>query len=201
MARPGRPRAFDREQALRAAMELFWRHGYEGVSLKMLEARLGITATSLYAAFGSKEALFDEAIELYDPDGGTPTDHALSLPRVHDAVEALLRDNARAYVDPATPAGCMLVVSAMNLTAANDAIGERLAARRRRDAARIRARIDQGVHEGELPTDLDVDAVADYLVTVLHGLSIRARDGCTAPQAERLVDAALRGWRALAGDA
>lgn len=201
MSPRGRPRAFDRDAALRTAMELFWRHGYEGVSVKMLEERLGITATSLYAAFGSKDRLFDEAVELYDPDGGTPTDRALALDDVRQAVEALLRDNAESYVDPTTPAGCMLVLSAVNLSAGHDEIGEKLAARRRRDSEKVRARLERARAEGGLPQELDAAKAGAYLVTVLHGLSIQARDGCTRDEAMAIVDAALHGWEALVADA
>lgn len=201
MERRGRPRAFDRAAALRSAMELFWRHGYEGVSIKMLEDRLGIAATSLYAAFGSKEALFDEAVEMYDPDGATPTDRALRQPRIRDAVEALLGDNAEAYVDPTTPAGCMLVTAAVNLASGHDHVGEKLAARRRRDSEKIRGRIEQAVRDGELPRRLDPARASAYLVTVLHGLSIQARDGCTREEARGIVTVALRGWDALVEDA
>lgn len=201
MSPRGRPRAFDRDAALGAAMELFWQHGYEGVSVKMLEERLGITSTSLYAAFGSKDRLFDEAVELYDPEGGTPTDRALALADVQDAVTALLRDNAAAYVDPATPAGCMLVLSAVNLSAGHDDIGEKLAARRRRDSEKIRRRIEAARDEGALPQGLDAGKAEAYLVTVLHGLSIRARDGMTSEEADGIVEVALRGWHALVADA
>lgn len=201
MSPRGRPRAFDRDAALGAAMELFWQYGYEGVSVNMLEERLGITSTSLYAAFGSKDRLFDEAVELYDPEGGTPTDRALALADVQDAVTALLRDNAAAYVDPATPAGCMLVLSAVNLSAGHDDIGEKLAARRRRDSEKIRRRIEAARDEGALPQGLDAGKAGAYLVTVLHGLSIQARDGMTSEEADGIVEVALRGWHALVADA
>lgn len=71
MAERGRPRNFDRDQALRKAMEVFWSKGYEGASLTDLTAAMGINSPSLYGAFGSKEALFREAVELYrQTDGG-----------------------------------------------------------------------------------------------------------------------------------
>src|SRR5699024_8628106 len=85
VATRGRPRNFDRDAALRTAMDLFWRRGYEGVSVAMLTEALGITPTSLYAAFGSKAELFDEAIELYDAPGSTPTDQALTRPQTREA--------------------------------------------------------------------------------------------------------------------
>lgn len=197
MTKRGRPRAFDRSEALRVAMELFWTHGYEGVSVKMLTDRLGITPTSLYAAFGSKEELFDEAVEMYDPPGDTPTDRALRIPNVREAVEALLRQNASAYVDPATPTGCMIVLSAVNLGADHHHIGEKLTARRHRDLDKIRTRLQHGRDDHELPSGLDVEQAAGFLHTVLHGLSIQARDGLNQEQAEAIVDVAMHGWDSL----
>lgn len=178
-------------------MELFWQHGYEGVSVKMLTDRLGITPTSLYAAFGSKEELFDAAIEMYDPPGATPTDHALSIRNVREAVEALLRNNAAAYVDPGTPTGCMIVLSAVNLGVSHHRVGEKLTARRQRDLNKIRSRIQRGQDEGELPPGLDAEQAAGFLHTMLHGLSIQARDGISQEQAVAIVDAAMHGWDGL----
>lgn len=67
MAQMGRPRNFDRDQAVEQAMHLFWQHGYDATSLAQLKAGLGggISAPSFYAAFGSKEALFDECVQRY----------------------------------------------------------------------------------------------------------------------------------------
>ena len=199
MAVRGRPRTFDRDAALRAAMELFWRRGYAGVSVSMLTDALGITATSLYAAFGSKEELFDEAIEVYDPPGSTPTDLALAHADAREAIAAVLRDNADAYTDTATPPGCMVALAAVNLGRGHEDIGRRLAERRRRDREKIQARIERGVADGDLPAGLDAVAAASYLQTVLHGLSIQARDGCTRDQAHAVVDTALAGWEAMIG--
>ncbi len=64
-AQRGRPRMFDRDAMLQKALMLFWEHGYEGVSVSQLVEEMGITPPSLYAAFGSKEGLYREAVALY----------------------------------------------------------------------------------------------------------------------------------------
>ncbi|UFU07318.1 TetR/AcrR family transcriptional regulator [Ruania halotolerans] len=197
MAARGRPRTFDRDAALRKAMEVFWRRGYEGASVAMLTAELGITATSLYAAFGSKAELFDEAIELYDPPGGTPTDEALTRPKASDAIEAVLRAHADAYTDPATPPGCMVVLAAINLGSGHEEVDRKLTVRRHHDRETIEARIERGISEGDLPAHLDAAAAASYVQTVLHGLSIQVRDGFNRAQAHAVVDIAMTGWNAL----
>ena len=74
----GRPREFDRGQALEKAMRLFWSRGYDAISMADLRAELGITQASLYAAFGSKEQLFREAVELYRRTAGFSTTGALA---------------------------------------------------------------------------------------------------------------------------
>lgn len=197
MAARGRPRAFDRGAALRTAMELFWRHGYEGTSVSMLTEAIGVTPTSLYAAFGSKDALFAEAVELYDAPGTSPTDRGLAQATAREAVEAVLRGNADAYTDPTTPTGCMVVLSGVNLGAGHDHVGHELARRRRADLDKLRRRIERGIADGDLSDDLDAPRAASYVLTVLHGLSIQARDGCTREQAHAVVDVAMLGWDAL----
>jgi AcrR family transcriptional regulator len=108
----GRPRGFDRSEALRKAMIVFWERGYEGASLESLTAAMGISRPSLYAAFGCKEMLFREAVELYEKAEGSVTDRALdNATSARAAIEAMLRCNIDTYADPRTPAGCMIVLS------------------------------------------------------------------------------------------
>lgn len=197
----GRPRRFDRQAALRTAMELYWRHGYEGTSLSMLTSAMGITSTSLYAAFGSKEALFREAVELYNAGSEPPNYRALERPDVREAVEGLLREHADAYVRPDTPRGCMVVLAALNLSAGNERIGEFLAECRQDDFTHIRDRISRAISDGQLPDGVDADALAAFVHTVLEGLAIQARDGCTRERAQAVVTGAMLGWDAWTRDA
>ncbi|GAB3688478.1 TetR/AcrR family transcriptional regulator [Nocardiopsis oceani] len=175
-------------------MELFWEHGYEGTSLSMLTSAMGITPTSLYAAFGSKDALFEEAVELYDSADSSPTVRALELTPTRDAIESMLRRNADAYVDPGTPLGCMVVLAGTNLGRGHEHVGRHLAGRRAKDLARVTERIERGVSDGDLPDGLDAPALASYCVTVLQGLSVRARDGCTRKEAHAVIDVAMAAW-------
>src|SRR5260370_36699418 len=116
MASRGRPRSFSREQALERALELFWARGYEGATLSDLqEAMGGITAPSFYAAFGSKEGLFREVVELYSATQGAPMVTALTQGTTDRAsIEGLLRAALAAFLQRNCPRGCLLVLSAGN---------------------------------------------------------------------------------------
>jgi len=196
MATRGRPRSFDREDALRRAVALFWEQGYEGTSIADLTAAMGIAPPSLYAAFGSKEALFREAVAFYCED--SPTELALRRePTARDAVAAMLHDNADDYADPATPRGCMIVLGAPVGTPAHSGVRERLAEARRESVERLRARLDRGIAEGDVPAGTDTARLADFYSTVLDGMSIKARDGASREELHAIAAAALGAWEGL----
>ena len=117
----GRPRSFDRADALLRAMRVFWACGYEGATLTALqEAMGGIAPPSFYAAFGSKEALFREAVELYSRTLGQPMMKALEEGSTARAsIEALLYAAAEAFCKPGLPRGCMLVQGALDSAPGN----------------------------------------------------------------------------------
>lgn len=195
MGERGRPRAFDRALALRRAMEVFWEHGYEGASISDLTAAMGINSPSLYAAFGGKEQLFREAVGLYGCTEGSYTERALrEQPTAHAAIEAMLRDNAVAYVDGTTPRGCMVVLAGSAYTTRNTAIRDFLTEKRRETIEGIRNRLDRGIADGDLTADIDVAELADFYATVLFGLSVQARDGAVLVQLNRSIDRALAAW-------
>ncbi|MDB6060972.1 MAG: transcriptional regulator, TetR family [Verrucomicrobiaceae bacterium] len=197
MAERGRPRNFDRAAALQQAMNIFWQRGYEGASLCDLTAAMGINAPSLYAAFGCKEALFREAVQLYSEREGLLTARALTeQPTARQAVEALLRDNVGAFTDPKKPAGCMIVLAATNCSTANQAISDHLLERRRFITAALRRRLQRAIKEGDLPR-VDVTAIANYYTTLLQGLSIQARDGASRAALNRIVDCGMATWNTL----
>ncbi|MET4923050.1 TetR/AcrR family transcriptional regulator [Streptomyces sp. PSRA5] len=198
MAERGRPRTFDRTAALRRAMEVFWEYGYEGTKLTDLTDAMGINTTSLYGTFGSKEQLFQEAVELYGTTTGSATDRALrEAPTARGAVEAMLQGNIDAFADPDTPNGCMIVLAATNCSARNKAVGESLARRRRDTVAALEERLRRAADEGELPAGTDVVAVAAFYATVLHGLSVEARDGAHPTKLKSAVRTALAAWPLL----
>jgi AcrR family transcriptional regulator len=199
MTERGRPRSFDRATALRQAMEVFWERGYEGASLGDLTAAMGINRPSLYAAFGCKEALFREAVALYNVVEGVATERALhNEPTAREAVEAMLRGNADAYAAPEKPGGCMIVLAGTLGTPENEGVRDYLADCRRDGLDALRRRLERGVAEGDLPPGTDTAALAAFYTTVLQGLSIQARDGASRATLAAIVDCAMAAWDTLA---
>jgi AcrR family transcriptional regulator len=180
-------------------MEVFWRHGFEGTTLEdLLAAMGGISPPSFYHAFGSKEALFREAVDLYVATIGGPTVQALEEAKTaREGINAMFRLTAEALSRPGKPHGCLLVLGAMNCAPANKGAEEYLFGLRQRAPEIIRQRLQRAVVEGELSPDLDLGAVAAFYATVLHGLGIRAGDGATRAALMAAVDGAIAAWEPL----
>ncbi|WP_134767835.1 TetR/AcrR family transcriptional regulator [Nocardioides sp. 1609] len=175
----GRPRSFDRDAALGAALEQFWRTGYEETSVAMLTSAMGVTPPSLYAAFGDKRRLFEEASTVYFQRTCEAVDLAAALPSARAAVARVLDDTARAHTDPATPAGCLMLTE------------PRLEAQREVLRRRLKDRLDQGVRDRDLAASTNTDHLASFLVAVLRGMSGSARDGATTEDLLGIAETAM----------
>ncbi|AWB90910.1 TetR/AcrR family transcriptional regulator [Aeromicrobium chenweiae] len=175
----GRPRSFDRDTALAAAVEQFWRTGYDETSIAMLTKAMGVTPPSLYAAFGDKDNLFEEASALYFRWTCEGLDRALARPTVRDAIATMLDDTARVHTDTGTPLGCLMLTE------------PRLAEQRAVVHRRLTDRIAQGLADGELPATVRPDELASFLVAVLRGMSGCARDGGSAEEVLAIARAAV----------
>ncbi|WP_206530196.1 TetR/AcrR family transcriptional regulator [Nordella sp. HKS 07] len=194
----GRPRNFNRAQALRRAMEVFWERGYEGTSLTDLTHAMGIERPSLYAAFGCKEKLFREAVDLYNAVEGVPARRALeTAPTARQAIEMMLRDYAASYTKPNQPPGCMIVLSALLGTPQNKDVRDHLAAHRRQSYLDLEACIARGMAEGDVPRTANAERLAGFYATLLEGLSIQARDGATCDKLNTIIDGAMAAWDPL----
>ncbi|CAI0755252.1 Bacterial regulatory proteins, tetR family [Serratia quinivorans] len=188
----GRPREFDREQALLKARDLFWRQGYEGTSMSDLVAELGIASARIYKAFGSKELLFREAIASYENHEGGFADRAFSEESsVRVAIKRLLDDAVALYSRTDLPQGCMVVSSAASVSDENSGIKDWLAEHRLQRTQGMIDRLQTAVATGELPPETDADALGDYFAAFLHGLSVQARDGVSRARLEAAVKIAL----------
>ncbi len=188
----GRPREFDRDLALEKARDAFWARGYEGVSMSDLVLVMGIASARIYAAFGSKEALFREAIGLYEAGEGAFAEHALAeAGSTRAAIEGMLRDAVSVYTAGGSRRGCMVVSAGTNCAVENDAVMAWLAGRRRARTQSIIDKLQAAQQAGELAAGTDVLALGDCYATFLHGLSVQARDGVGAARLLAMIPCAM----------
>jgi len=176
-------------------MELFWEKGYEGASMSELTATMGIGSPSLYAAFGSKEGLFREAVALYcETEGAAIWEATLAAPTAYETVEALLMTTAREFSRSEKPRGCLVILSALHATESSATVRAELTARRARNLGALVAKLALGVESGEISPAADLEAVARYYITVQQGMSIQARDGADRKTLEGIARGALAAW-------
>jgi AcrR family transcriptional regulator len=195
----GRPRSFDRDAALRTALDLFWERGYEGTSINDLAAAMGIASASIYGCFTSKEALFRETVALYGATSGQSPRRALrEQSTARAAIHAMLRATADEITRPGTPHGCLLVLAAPTGAVENHAVREFLADLRRDMHTAIADRLARAVTDGDLTVPpIRIEAIARYYTTVVQGLSIQARDGASRADLETVVTCAMAAWDTL----
>ncbi|EHP43255.1 hypothetical protein OR16_09719 [Cupriavidus basilensis OR16] len=192
----GRPRQFDRDEALGQALSLFWRYGYSSTSISALTEAMAITAPSLYAAFGSKEQLFYEAVDRYaDTHGALLYAPLQGAGSAHDAVHGLLAGAAALFSAKGNPAGCFLMTGT-SCSADCAYIEDTLRERRKEKEQALQACIQQGIQRGELPPGTDAAALAKFFNTVMQGMSMQARDGAPRAALEALAASAMLAWPA-----
>ena len=188
----GRPRGFDRDQALERLMQVFWARGYEGAQLNDLTAAIGVKPPSFYAAFGSKEDAFREAIDLYIATIGSAPMRALEeAATVRDGLRAMLEGSVAVALS-AKPGGCLLILGVVNCLPANEAVRAHLLNARRKTVELVATRLRRGVVDGELPVDTDIPRLAAFFHGIMQAISFQARDGATRADLYALIEPALR---------
>jgi AcrR family transcriptional regulator len=187
--RRGGPRTFDRAQAVDTAMRLFWRHGYEGVSLNDLTSAIGIAPPSLYAAFGSKAGLYHEALDHYFELPGSVHDIS-GASSLQDAVATLLRRSINAVTAPERERGCMISSGMIECASEHAVLALELAKRRNSMRDMIAESLTRWFDQDRAV------ALARYLVAILQGLSIQARDGASREELEQVSAEVMKGLQA-----
>lgn len=187
----GRPRAFDRDEALAKAAETFWRLGYEGASIADLTAEMGITPQSLYAAFSSKADLYREALEWYQVHIGASTTAALQESDIVVALTRMLRESARAFTAPDRPHGCMVSTAVLTCATENEPVARHVSGLRNGTLKALGARIGRGIAEGQLNPDTDAESLARFVGAMIQGMSVQAQDGATGTELSALADYAI----------
>ncbi len=168
-----RPSKFDRDVAVEIAMKEIWRHGYESTSVKALSEKLGITRSSFYNAFGNREALFIEALQLY---AGRSPDILLADETPGSSVKKIITETfrtickVRAY-DPEIR-GCLAVKSIAELSNTHCELGEIMKQAVTGNAARIENLLKRGVRQKEISPGVDIRALALALQNLLFGINV-----------------------------
>ena len=188
----GRPKEFDPDAALCAALQVFWKQGFDGASLTDLTEAMGITRPSLYATYGNKEQLFRKVLDRYEQMHLRFVEQAMAEPSVRRTVEILLRGYAEVLTDPMHPPGCLGVNSALCGNSESEAIRQELLARRSLGEETLRARLERASAEGQLARGEDPADWARYVITIGLGMAVKAASGATRRELEAIGEIALR---------
>ncbi len=195
MSQRGRPKAFDRETALEAAMMLFWNRGFEQTSVDELAAAMGIRTSSLYSSFGDKETLFLETVEYYQAGRGSVYDAAvLSGKTAREGVENLFRVTAMERTRKDQPNGCMLCLALPTCSPKYEHLQKELDRLRGLSDAVLLKRLEEGVRNKEIPESTDLALLVDFFRTTLWGMSLKARAGASRETLMEIGKMALQAW-------
>jgi AcrR family transcriptional regulator len=180
-------------------MRVFWEKGYEGASLDELQSAMGVASPpSFYAAFGSKEQLFFEAVDRFvETIGRRPVLALENAATAREGIAALLNESVAVFCGTSTPHGCPVFLGAINCTPASQPVERRMRDYRVETPKLIRKRIERGVAEGDVPPDADLDALVSLFTTTLYGLPARARDGALRKSLQVAVAGAMAAWDGL----
>lgn len=176
----GRPRTFDRDQAIFTAARLFWRYGYSGTSTRTLTEALGISTSSLYAAFGTKADLFEESVRTYAERYREIYQQAVTEDDIHVVLEQILTRSVREFTQPTDQhPGCL--ISSAVMTDGPETLDVRiyLADLHRANEQTLRARVERAIDEGQLPATTSAAVFTGLIQAVWHGLSVQSNLGAS----------------------
>lgn len=188
LSKGGRPRNFDRTDALKSALNVFWTLGYEPTSVADLCIKMKIKAPSLYSAFGNKENLFLESLDFYKKEYWYP----LWLPLENESdlfigLRKFFFGASELLLSSEIPCGCLISVSGVNLASSSSNVAHALKACRTEGRERLNRRLQQAVLANQLPQNADTKSAADFLYALLEGLTFRARDNISAEEMEKFL--------------
>ena len=176
-------------------MNLFWEQGYEGTSFDQLIQAMGISPSSFYNSFGSKEKLYKEATDAY-----------LSLSEVwfagelfgtadtREAFMKLLDATAVEFTRKSHPPGCMISLAGTHLPPEFASIRETMAGHRAKAEDMMAQRLQKGVEDGDLAPGTDVPALAAFYSAVTRGMAVQARDGGGPQKLKAIANVAMQAW-------
>ena len=190
----GRPREFDVDRALTAALQVFWRQGYDATSLTDLTEAMGISRPSLYAAFGNKESLYRKALDLYEREKLAYVQTALDAPTARGVAETLLYGALDVITGIGDAKGCFGVIATLPCGEEAQSIRQDVIARRAASNAALIDRFNAAKAAGDLPEHVDPDSLAKWLYAVMQGMSVQAATGASRSELEQVIDTSLQLW-------
>lgn len=174
----GRPREFDRDEALEKALAIFWEKGFEPATLPELCAAMGINPPSLYAAFGNKASLFLEAVKYYNQKYWLePVRRFQEQPDLKRAIHDFFIDAANILLCPQNPCGCIIILAAVNISPDETEIISSMGKLRQKMRELFINRLRQAIRAGAIPADTDVPTLANALTAYLDGMAFAAKNG------------------------
>jgi AcrR family transcriptional regulator len=192
----GRNREFDINQALDAALFVFWKKGYEGTSYTDLTQATGVKRPALYSAFGNKEALFLRVLERYYEHYHDFFPAALELPTSREVVARIFRGAAKLQTRYPDHKGCLYVHGDLAGSDESEPIRRALVDARADGETSLRDRFERAKQEGDLPENANCAALAAFVMAVLHGMAVQAKAGFSRNMLEAVAEQALSTWPA-----
>lgn len=188
----GRPREFDVEEALAAALRVFWTKGYEGASLSDLTEAMGITRPSLYAAFGNKEALFKQALDLYEREKLAYARSALDAPTARGVAQRMLDGTIENITSECR--GCLGVIASVSCSNPDSPIGQVMRDRTQHVRTALVERLQKAIDEGDFTTPVEAETMTRYLLAVMQGIAVQAGSGASRGELQEVAEATLAIW-------
>lgn len=189
----GRPLEFDPDAALDAAMHVFWRKGYENTSMQDLLDAMQLSKSSLYQAFGSKQALFERCLVRYGDQmierlGLALEQSPSGLAFIRAFLESVL-DEARGVCEAR---GCLVLNTANEFARRDPKISEAVAIGLGRFHKVLLAAALRAQQEKEIRADQDAVMLANYLVSSMSGLKTLSKAGADETSLRGVIDTVLR---------
>lgn len=195
----GRHREFDMENVLDAVLCVFWRKGYEGTSYADLTAVAGVERPALYSAFGNKEALFRKVLDRYYEKYLQYLPEAPALPTARQVAEHVMQGAIDLTTRFPTHPGCLMIQGVLAGSDDSEEIRQFLIDARATAETELRQRFERAKAEGDLPETAKADALAAFLMAVLHGMAVQAKAGFSREILEGVAEQALLAWPAGKG--
>lgn len=190
----GRNREFDVEEALDAALCVFWRKGYEGTSYADLTGAVGVERPALYAAFGNKEELFRRALARYYQRYLDYLPQALQLPTAREVAAHLMHSAVDLNTRYPDHTGCLGINGVLAGSDDAEPVRQALIDYRAAGEAQLRERFERAKAEGDLPETAKADVLAAFVMAVLHGIAVQAKAGFSRDKLTAVVEQALSTW-------